>query len=196
MSETQALLKEPKARISKSKLLTYDDYVRLTPPDSGNYELHNGQIVYMASPIPPHQKLSLRLSNRIFNHIEQHKLGELFTAPMDVVFTIHDTIQPDIIFLTTEKEHFIGAKKIEGAPDLIVEILSPSNTPKEMRYKKSIYELSGVREYWVVNLDKKTLTQYENTDKEFHVKRVFKHSDTLTSLVVQGFETAMSGLFV
>ena len=64
-----------------------------------------------------------------------------------------------------------------------------------MRYKKSVYELSGVREYWVVNLDKKTLTQYENANREFHVKRVFKQSDILTSLVVQGFETAMSGLF-
>jgi Uma2 family endonuclease len=195
MSETQALLKEPKARIPKSKLLTYDDYVRLTPPDSGNYELHNGQIVYMATPIPPHQIFSGNLFTEINIHVRPNKLGRVIAAPMDTVFTPNDTLQPDILFISNEKLYLVGAKKIEGAPDFIVEILSPSNTPKEMRYKKSVYELSGVREYWVVNLDKKTLTQYENTNREFHVKRVFKQSDMLTSFVIQGFETAMSGLF-
>ena len=114
---------------------------------------------------------------------------------MDVIFMQNDTIQPDILFLSNERLHLIGDKKIDGAPDLVVEILSPSNNAKEMGYKKLVYEFSGVREYWVINLTKKTLTQYENVEGEFFMRRVFKETDTLTSLVLTGFETPMNALF-
>ncbi len=191
----EIVMKQPKVRIPKQKMLTYDDYVRLTPPDSGNYELHNGQIIYMPSPIPLHQKLSMRLSSRLFNHVDTHKLGEIFTAPMDVVFNPIDTFQPDIFFLSNERLSLIGDKKIEGAPDLVVEILSPSNNPKEMGYKKVIYEMSNVKEYWIINLKKQILTQYENIEGEFLLRRVFEKKDTLTSLTINGFEMSMNELF-
>jgi Uma2 family endonuclease len=192
---TEVIMKQPKVRIPKQKKLTYDDYVLLTPPDSGNYELHNGQIIFMASPIPPHQKLSMRLSSRLFNHTDENNLGEIFTAPMDVVFNPIDTFQPDIFFLSNERLHLIGEKKIEGAPDLVVEILSRSNNPKEMGYKKVIYEMSDVKEYWIINLKKQILTQYENVEGEFIIRRVFEKKDTLTSLTIKGFETPMNKLF-
>jgi Uma2 family endonuclease len=195
MMTPQVIMKQPKARIPKSRMLSYEDYARLTPPDSGNYELHNGQIIYMPTPIPAHQRLSMRLSNRLFNYCDKHKLGEIFTAPMDTVFTTYDTLQPDILFLSNNRLNLIGDKKIEGAPDLVVEILSPSNTPKEMGYKKLVYEFSGVREYWIVNLDKKILTQYENVNDEFFQRRIFQATDTLTSLILQGFEASMNDLF-
>ena len=192
---SEIVVKQPKARIPKPRLLTYDDYVRLTPPDSGNYELHNGQIIFMASPVPAHQTFSTNLLTELNVHIRKHKLGRVISAPMDVVFTRTDTIQPDILFLSTERLDFIGDKKIEGAPDLVVEILSPSNSPREMRYKKLVYEMCGVCEYWIVNLDKKTLTQYENVDGEFFMRRIFQKTDTLTSLCVKDFETPLNELF-
>ena len=102
---------------------------------------------------------------------------------------------PDILFLSNERLHFLGNKKIEGAPDLVVEILSPSNSPKEMGYKKVLYEMCGVREYWVINYDKKTLAQYENVDGEFFMRSIFQKTDTLTSLCIKDFETPMSELF-
>ena len=195
MMSPEVIMKQPKARIPKQKLLTYEDYVLLTPPDSGNYELHNGQIIYMASPIPPHQIVSNNLATNLTVHLRKHKLGRIFTAPMDVVFNPIDTFQPDIFFLSNDQLHLIGDKKIEGAPDLIVEILSPSNNPKEMGYKKVIYEMSGVKEYWIINLKKQILTQYENIDGEFVSRRIFQITDTLTSLTIKDFETPMSELF-
>ena len=189
------VIKYPKVRVSQPKMLTYADYVKQTPPDSGNYELLNGQIIYMASPIPNHQRCAINLQTELHIFAKKHKVGVVFPAPMDVIFTQHDTIQPDILFLSNERLHFIGDKKIDGAPDLVVEILSPSNNAKEMSYKKSVYEFSGVREYWVINLTKKTLTQYENVEGEFVMRRVFKETDTLTSLVLTGFETPMNALF-
>lgn len=195
MMSPEIVMKQPKVRIPKQKMLTYDDYALLTPPDSGNYELHNGQIIYMPSPIPPHQKLSMRLSSRLFNYTDENKLGEIFTAPMDVVFNPIDTFQPDIFFISNERLSLIGDKKIEGAPDLVVEILSPSNNPKEMGYKKVIYEMSNVKEYWVINLKKQILTQYENIEGEFVSRRVFQNTDNLTSFTIKGFEMPMSKLF-
>jgi Uma2 family endonuclease len=192
---TEIIMVRPKVRIPQSKMLTYDDYVRLTPPDSGNYELHNGKIIYMATPIPAHQIFSDNLTAEILVYARKNKLGRAISAPIDTVFTPYDTLQPDILFLGNDRLHLIGNKKIEGAPDLVVEILSPSNTPKEMGYKKLVYEMSDVREYWVVNLVKKTLTQYENVEGEFIMRRVFQETDTLKSLIIEGFETEMSGLF-
>jgi Uma2 family endonuclease len=191
----QVALKQPKVRIPKPRLLGYEDYVRLTPPDSGNYELHNGLIIYRATPVPLHQIFLTNLLTEMTVYVKKHKLGRMLPAPMDTVFTPNDVLQPDLLYLSNERLHLVGAKKIEGAPDLVVEILSPSNHSKEMGYKKLIYELSGVREYWLVNLDKKTLTQYENVENEFYMRRVFQYADTLTSLILAGFETPMSELF-
>jgi Uma2 family endonuclease len=192
---TEIMAAKPKSRIPKPLLLTYDDYARLTPPDSGNYELHNGQIIYMTSPIMLHQLVSNNLATDLTMYIRKFKLGRVFTAPMDTVFTTVDTFQPDILFLSNERLHLIGDKKIEGAPDLVVEILSPANRPKEMGYKKVIYEMTNVREYWVINLDKQILTQYENIEGEFVIRQVFKKTDILKSFVIDGFETPMSFLF-
>ncbi len=195
MTTPQVIYKPPKARIPKPRLLTYDDYVRLTPSDNGNYELHHGNIIYMPSPTPSHQIFSGNLFTEMNVHVRRHKLGRVMTAPMDTVFTIHDTFQPDILFIAQERLGIIGEKKIEGAPDLVVEILSPGNDTKEMAYKKVIYEFSEVREYWLVNLTKKTLTQYENKDGDFYVKYIFQQTDTLTSLVIKEFKANMQDLF-
>jgi Uma2 family endonuclease len=185
----------PKPKVHRKKKLTYRDYARLTPPDSGDYELHDGNIILMPTPTPKHQRLSMRLSNRLFNHIETNQLGEVFTAPMDTVFTANDVLQPDLLYLSTSRLHLIGDKKIEGAPDLVVEILSPSNTTKEMSYKKFIYEVSEVREYWVINVEKKTITQYESIENELRIRQIYQEQDTLTSVVLEGFSVAIAGLF-
>ncbi len=83
--------KKVEKKIPQPKLLTYLDYVKLTPPDNGNFELLNGQIYFMASPKPSHQRISLRLSYFLAACVIPNNLGEIFTAPMDFVFTEHDT---------------------------------------------------------------------------------------------------------
>ena len=187
-------VKSDKLKFPKPKLLTYDDYARLTPPDSGNYELHNGKIIYMPSPFYTHQNISMILSAALYFHVKNNKLGQVCTAPLDVKLTENDTVQPDILFIKKERESIIDGI-IKGAPDLVVEILSPSNDAKEMSYKKYIYEVSGVSEYWVINLQKKILTQYENVENELLLQRVYTQSDILKSLVVDGFEMKLKELF-
>ena len=86
-------------------------------------------------------------------------------------------------------------KKIEGAPDFIVEIISPSNTNKEMSYKKYIYESCGVKEYWVIYPEKKTVKQYENRDNEFVLIGEFGINDSLKASIIEGFTVEIADIF-
>lgn len=174
-------------KFPQPKLLTFKDYERLTPPNSGNYELHNGKIIFMASPLEQHQTVAFKLTLKLGNHIVERKLGKLLFAPMDTILTPNDTVQPDLLFISKEREHIID-RQVKGAPDFIVEILSGSNNPKEMSYKKYLYETTGVREYWVVNIEKQIVTQYENIDGEFIIHKVARLNDTITSFVVDNFQ--------
>jgi Uma2 family endonuclease len=167
----------------------------LTPPDNGNFELLNGQIYFMASPKPSHQRISLRLSYFLAACVIPNNLGEIFTAPMDVVFTEYDTFQPDLLFITKERLNIIGENKIEGSPDLVVEILSPSNDANEMSYKRHIYESKGVKEYWLINVEKQMLTLYKQIDNELRWQKDIQKNEVLKSEIIQGFELELSNIF-
>lgn len=182
-------------KIPQPKLLTYDDYVKLTPPDSGNFELLNGRIFFMASPTPTHQEISSLLHTYLGIYIINNKLGKLFAAPMDVLFTPHDTFQPDLLFITKERLNIIGENKIEGTPDLVVEILSPSNDTNEMSYKKHIYGSTGVKEYWLINVEKQTLTFYKQIDNELRWQKDIQKNEVLQSEIITGFELDLNKIF-
>lgn len=186
--------KTKKIKFPQPKLLTFDDYARLTPPDNGNYELHNGKIIYMPSPIDLHQETSGALYAHLYFHIFNNKLGKVYAAPMDTILTPNDTFQPDILFVSNERLHIVD-RQIKGAPDLVVEILSDGNTAKEMSYKKHLFETTGVKEYWLINLKKQTLTQYENIEGEFFVKNVLNTEGVLSSITVEGFQLNLSEIF-
>ena len=181
-------------RLPQPKLLTYDDYARLTPPDSGNYELHNGKIIFMPSPLAPHQIASSNLHTEIGYFVKRHKLGRLFSAPMDVRFTKNDVVQPDLFFIENERLDIVQ-RIIEGAPDLVIEIKSGGNTANEMIYKKFLYEISRVQEYWVIYPNKKTVRQYELIDDELHHVRTLTIADTLKSIVLSGFKMPVAAIF-
>jgi Uma2 family endonuclease len=183
-----------KQKLGQHRLLTYDDYARLTPVDSGNYELHNGKIIFMPSPIEQHQDVSMAISSSLYFHVKMNNLGKVSAAPMDTIFTPHETFQPDILFVSINRLSIID-RQVKGAPDFIVEILSDGNSPKEMSHKKDIYESTGVKEYWFINLKKKTLTQYENVDNKFVERNIFKTEGIVQSIVVQGFEMKLSDIF-
>lgn len=174
--------------------LTYEDYVALTPPDSGNYELHDGKIIFMPSPTPLHQDIATELATRMRTHSKARQLGKVYTAPLDTLFDDINTFQPDVLFIAKERAFIIGPKKIEGAPDFVVEIQSEGNTPKEMNYKKYIYATFMVREYWVINLKKETITQYINDEGEFQQEGIYSKTETVKSEVLSGFQVSLAEL--
>ena len=178
----------------RRRLLTYKDYAAITPNDNGNYELINGNIDFMPSPTPQHQDVVAELTTQMRIFAKSNDLGKVFTAPLDTTFDEINTFQPDILFIKKDRAHIIGAKKIEGAPDLVIEVLSEGNTPKVMSFKKHIYETFLVGEYWVVDLKKKTIVQYLNEEGEFQKLGSFKATDAIKSIVLEGFQTKLEDL--
>ncbi len=144
---------------------TYQDYLKT--PMGGKYQLIDGEIIEMTSPTPNHQNTVLTLGMLLKKYANENKLGKVFIAPLDIYLGKNDTYQPDVFFISKERESIIGEKKIEGAPDLVIEVLSESTAYYDLKKKKAVYEKSGVSEYWIVDAEEKNIEIYENSDGGF-----------------------------
>jgi len=153
------------ATLTGKKIYTYKDYEKL--PEGAPYQLIGGDLIMTPSPTPQHQLISRRIAYLLVAFVEVNKLGEVLYAPIDVYLSDTETYQPDIIFISKERLEIIGEKKIEAAPDLVIEILSPSTAYYDLKHKRSVYGKSGVREYWIVDPMEKSIEVYENADSKF-----------------------------
>lgn len=130
---------------------TYEDYLRL-PDDGWRYEVIKGVLHMAPPPQEPHQRASSELHFAMTGFVKSRGLGRVYAAPFEVRLPDTSPVQPDLVFVAAERiDEIITSKRIEGVPDLIVEILSPSNWLFDRRDKYEYYETSGVREYWIVD---------------------------------------------
>ena len=130
--------------------LTYDDFV-LFPDDGKRHELIDGEHFLTPSPNTKHQTIAINLAGMIWSHLQQHPIGRVFTAPFDVVFSDFDVVEPDLLYLSTERgASVLTPKHVRGAPDLVVEIGSESTRRRDETIKRRLYERSGVSE-WVID---------------------------------------------
>ena len=141
------------------------------------------------APSPYHQIISKRLERELLK-LEEQGSGQVLDAPLDVYFSETETYQPDLIFIIKERYSIIGETKIEAAPDLIMEILSPGTAYYDLRHKMNVYEESGVKEYWVVDPIEKSIEIYENKDGSFVLSEKAScnrevHSQLFKSLIVR-----------
>jgi Uma2 family endonuclease len=136
--------------------LTYDDYVAM-PDDGRRHEIVDGDDSVLPWPSTPHQRVSLNLILALAPYVEKHG-GDLLYAPLDVILSPENVVQPDVVYVRPERAAIVEKPGIFGAPDLAVEILSESNRLHDVRRKKKLYERFGVREYWMVDPDRKTVT--------------------------------------
>ena len=172
---------------------TYEDY--LNTPEDKRYELLDGELVMVPSPTWPHQRTEMKLGIRLGGFVERHELGETATAPLDVVLSDTDVVQPDLLFISRERTHIIGHDAIHGAPDLVVEILSPSTARRDLTFKRRLYAKHGVKEYWQVNIDERRVTVLSLGDSDYEVVAVYGSGETLTSPTLQGFALAIDEIF-
>ena len=171
---------------------TAKDYMKL--PEGAPFELLNGKLIFMASPKTPHQVASGNLFALLHFHVKRNKLGIVFAAPLDVHLDKKNVLQPDILFLSNER---MDRRKdwIYGAPDLVVEIISPGTAKKDRGLKLEQYGKHGVLEYWIVNLENEEVEIYLPEDGELVKKQTLTKADTLRSAVVIGFEISVSEIF-
>ena len=140
-------------------LLTYDDYC-LIPDDGKRYEVIDGVLYMDPAPLYRHQKTAGRLFSLIDQFARKHRSGEVLFAPFDVVLSEFHVVQPDILFIARSRLTILTEKNVQGAPDLIVEILSEGNRRHDEVVKKAVDERFGVSEYWLVDPSLETIKVY------------------------------------
>jgi Uma2 family endonuclease len=144
--------------VSAERRLTYDDFL-LFPDDGLRHELIDGAHYVSPGPNMRHQELLGRLHFEIEWHLRQHPgSGRVFLAPFDVVFTRWDVVEPDLLFIASDQAEILTAKNVQGAPALVVEILSPGTRRTDEQPKRRLYDRGGVREYWLVDPDASVVT--------------------------------------
>ncbi len=188
-------LKEGELVPAKSALkFTYEDY-RHTPEDH-RYELIDGELIMAPAPRLPHQRVARKLGSRLIQFVEDNDLGEVFFAPSDVLLSNTDVVQPDILFVSNEREHLLlGGDNVRGGPDLVVEILSPSTAGRDRTVKRTLYARHGVREYWLVDPDAGTVMVLLLSDDHFEVSGTYGEGETATSPILEGFSVSLDEIF-
>ncbi len=186
--------------IKNDRKYTYKDY--LSWPDEERWEILEGEAWDMSpAPTSKHQKVSGEIFGNFWQYL-QGKPCQVFPAPFDVRLVkdhltdqqyIYTTVQPDISVICDPSK--IDEKGCLGAPDLIVEILSPSTGYKDLSLKLTIYEKYGVREYWIVNPERKTVQVFHHNGTDYDKPDYYKGDETIVSRVLEGFEVALVDIF-
>ena len=183
----------PTLQTEKKKTCTYKDYEEL--PEGAPYQLIGGELVMTPAPVPYHQIIIGGIFLKLSKYIEKNNMGSVILSPVDVYFSETDTYQPDIIFIGKNRLDIIGEKKIEGPPDLIIEILSPATAYYDLRAKKDVYEQSGVKEYWIVDPIQKAIEVFVNKKGKFELLGSAKVEGAVKSDILKGLSIEVKEIF-
>lgn len=165
---------------TKKEQYTYKDYEKL--PEGAPYQLIGGDLVKSPSPTVLHQEI-IAVLFRKFLPLQDKGKGKVLFAPLDVYLSETETYQPDLLFIKSDNLSIIGKKKIEGAPDLIMEVLSPSTGYYDLRHKKDVYGAKGVREYWIVDPMERSVEIHVNTEGKLEREMMVHEKGKVRSLL-------------
>ena len=178
----------------KSKLkFTVKDY--MSTPEGTRYQLLDGEMILAPSPTQKNQSLLANLYRLVYGFVAEAELGRVWFAPLDVVLSNNDVAQPDLMFVSNERAEIVTEANIQGAPDLVVEILSPSTAGYDQGYKSALYARHGVRGYWLVDPEAETVEVLVLSDEYLSSHRVFGTSETLESPILEGLSLELGDLF-
>ena len=175
----------------------YQDYLQLS--EDKRYEIIDGDLFMVPSPNERHQHILSNIFYVLFDYVRKNKLGAVYCAPFDILFSEEDIVQPDIIFVSNKNKKIITKDNIQGTPDLLVEILSPGTSKRDLGIKKKLYAKNGVREYWIADPAQETIEVLNLKEGEFRGKSyntgVVGQTSRLSSPVIQGFDIDMKEIF-
>jgi Uma2 family endonuclease len=169
------------ADMAKTKITAQEFSELPEQPGFPIVELIDGEIILSASPVPRHQIISFRIGSLIDNLRSD---GQVIAAPMDVYLDEFNTVEPDLMWISTDREAIIGEVRIMGAPDLLVEIFSPSTMKRDKIQKFNLYEKFGVREYWMVDLETEQVEVWVNSTDGFSRLGLYGKTGTFMSPVL------------
>ncbi|KGP74806.1 prevent-host-death protein [Desulfosporosinus sp. Tol-M] len=196
------LVYEESLKYQSTKRISYEEYMRLVDSSDQRYELIDGEIYLLASPSFTHQVVVNEISGHFYNYFKGKPCQSL-TSPFDVRLFGYATkfeedpniVQPDVMVICDEDK--VNEKNMyEGIPTLVVEVLAPSTKGKDMVKKLNLYMKSGVLEYWIVNLENKSILQYSfSQDKDIESLRSVNGDDTIQSIEFRGLEIVLRDIF-
>jgi Uma2 family endonuclease len=177
--------------------MTYDDLLAL-PDDGLRHELIDGEHFVSPSPGSAHQLIVGNLHVLIREFLRQHPVGVVMLAPFDIVFSQYDVVEPDLIYFSRERfKALVGEKNATGAPDLAIEVLSPSSRRRDEVLKRRLYERTGVQEYWVVDPDLEAVKVYRLVDGRYvrAAELSSEQGDSLSTPLLADFSMALASVF-
>ena len=172
---------------------TYEDYAKT--PDDVRYQLIDGELILSPSPTFYHQVISANMFVQLHQWVVSNGTGNVVCAPMDVYFTETNLLQPDILFISEERMHIVEDRYVRGAPDLVVEILSPSTSRLDLGAKMGLYALHGVPHYWIADPDARTVRTLRLESGDYADVESFTENDVLTSDAFPGLRIDLRQVF-
>ena len=177
---------------------TYNDLLEM-PDDGRHYEILDGELIVNAAPNIHHQRITGRIYSTIYNYLEAHPIGEVFFAPVDVVFTQRWVVEPDVVYVSNERKSILSGPNISGAPDLTVEVLSSSTRRKDEITKRHAYENFGVTEYWIVDPELELIKVYRRNEAGRYERVIELTTETegaaITSPLFPALEFSLAKIF-
>ena len=172
---------------------TLNDY--LSTPGDKRYQLLDGEMILAPSPSERHQTIVARLYMAVYRFVSEQSLGRAWFAPLDVVLSDYDVVQPDIMFVSNTRSDVVTEANIQGPPDLVVEILSRSTEDYDRGYKQVLYGRCGVREYWIVDPDAETVEVLALDQQGLALQATYRPGETLASPVLPGLAVNVDQIF-
>jgi len=179
--------------------LTYEDFLDFPDDDGLRHEIIDGKHYVTPSPNTRHQVLVGRLHLEIGLYLRQHtSVGQIFLSPLDVVFTNFDIVEPDLLFVAADQADILTEQNVQGAPALVIEILSRGTKKKDEQIKRLLFERAAVREYWIVDPERDQVSVFARQE-DGSLSRVAMLSrdlsDVLTTRLMPGLSIQLTELF-
>lgn len=174
---------------------TYEDYKNLPDSETERYELLEGELIMVPSPTTYHQRICRNLEFPLWDFVRRNDLGEVLHAPCDVVLGQEKVVQPDILYISRERSEIIVKEEVRGAPDLIVEIFSPTTAERDRTYKRTLYARHGVKEYWLVDPEGQTIEVLSLGEAGFNTVGFYREKDVLRSPLLSEIRIELSEVF-
>jgi Uma2 family endonuclease len=177
--------------------LTYEDFVHF-PDDGKRHELIDGEHYVTAAPIRKHQAIVMNLSGLIWSYLQQRPLGRVYGTPFDVIFSDYDVVEPDLIYISHDRARQIETSPwVRGAPDLVVEVGSPSTRRRDETIKRRLYERFGVQEYWIVDAEIDAIKVFRRVDERYErvAELLLENDDVLTTPLLPELQMRLARIF-
>lgn len=175
------------------KHYTYADYLKLD--DANRYELIEGELAVTPSPGLKHQHVTDNLATEIKSFVLEKGLGIVIQSPFDVVLSEGVVLQPDILFVSRERYHLFTRACLRGAPDLVVEVISPSTGGRDRIKKSRLYQRCGVPELWLIDPEARTAEVLTNSEKGWYQAGAYDEENVLTSPILPGLQINLNEVF-